>query len=257
MSRDCLKLSRGEEESDCSCSCEGSDSSESCSCDYESLSSSESNSPKYSNNYSEVDKSVLNGLRSAYKSAGADLKIDNFFSNNNNSNFSSGNKTNLSFRGSEPGTNLCKKPQNSELNLPNIDNLNSKYIQNELKEIHALLSDTNPEPSSTMSYPLRNNSNHYNYQSTGFSSFPSTPNVMSNMEYSNGFSRILNPQNNFNLYGWPSAFSTPKFSFKDSDYEDLDKLFNMLVSLDLYSYMYVVENVLDQRLKEELGQINS
>ncbi|EAN31698.1 hypothetical protein TpMuguga_04g00346 [Theileria parva strain Muguga] len=254
MRRDWLKLNQEDSESDCSCSCEESDSSESCSCEYESLSSSEPESPKHFNRSSKVGKNELNGFHSHDESTQNYLKIDNCFVNNNNSDFSGVNNQNLTLKQPEPGCNLCKNSLNPELNLPNID-LNSTYIQNELKEIHALLSDTNPEPSSTMSYPLRNNPNHYNYQSPGFSSFPSTPNMMSNMEYTNGFP-VLNPQNNFKLCCWPSGFINPKYSFKDSDYDDMDKLFNMLVSLDLYSYMYVVENVLDQRLKEELAQIN-
>ncbi|UKK02637.2 hypothetical protein MACK_002731 [Theileria orientalis] len=256
MERKLLSSYDSDEQSECSCCYEDSDYSDcSCSdCDCDSTCSSCYDSPKLVYTNSKLNNKVLKQLQYIEElSKSCDNSGDHVLVYNFKDQSKKNIKLHTSSKESYGGSN---DESGSSHNLSTLPSLHSKQLQQELLEIENLLcetslgSNTDANDKFTDSY----NSLHSDSNSQLNSSDVHTPVEKSYIDGhgSNG-TGIATSGSDVNSF--PSGFNTPNYRFSDADYNDLDKLYSMLVSLDLYSYMFVVENVLDQRMKRELSQV--
>ncbi|UKJ89643.1 hypothetical protein MACJ_002895 [Theileria orientalis] len=258
MERKLLSSYYSEDHSECSCCCEDSDCSDcSCSdCDCDSTCSSCYDSPKLVYTNSKLNNKVLKELQYIEElSKSCDDSGDHVVVYN----FKDQSKKNIKLHSSSgesySGSNHKYSPSHHRSNLPS---LHSKQLQQELLEIENLLRETSLDASSKADYQSSDScdSLHSDSNSQLDSSNANTPTSNSFID-GHGSHGKGNTTSGSEFNSFPSGFNTPKYLFRDSDYNDLDKLYSMLVSLDLYSYMFVVENVLDQRVKRELSEIQA
>nr|PVC49479.1 hypothetical protein MACL_00002967 [Theileria orientalis] len=255
MERKLLPSFDPEEQSECSCCCDDSDYSDCscCDCDCDSTCSSCFDSPKLLYTNSKLNRKVLKELQYIEElSKSCDGSGDHVLVYN----FKDQSKKNVKLQSSAKecfgGPHCASGPSH---HLETLSSFHSKQLQQELLEIEKLLCEASLDShsrgtcqsSDSLDSPRSDSASQLN--GSGAHSPVARP-----FSDGSGSHRARNATSGGDSNGFPSGFNTPKLRFGDADYDDLDKLYSMLVSLDLYSYMFVVENVLDQRMKLELSQ---
>ncbi|AFZ81221.1 hypothetical protein BEWA_006300 [Theileria equi strain WA] len=147
-----------------------------------------------------------------------------------------------------------------------INEVHSGDMQKEIDEIEMLLNDSYIQDFDTDEHlgKVTNANSHTtslsnytdtSYYGSGYSTDDpegNTPNSQEESTTSDPYGRVIFSAD----CAWPSGFNNIQWNIENNREYDISELYAMLVSLDLPTYMYIMENVLDECVRREIEGCN-